>query len=451
MFAFYDFETTGTSPAFDQPIQFAAILTDDDFNQVERVDIRCQLAAHILPAPWAMAVTGVTPEVLNDRSLPTWFEFTQQMVDIIDQWAPATWVGYNSIAFDEEFFRQSFYQNLHPNLYLTQFSGNNRLDMMKVVFGTHVLAQNALQWPLNGKGQTSFKLDQLAPANGFTQHDAHDALGDVEATIHIAKLIRDRAPDVWNECLRNRDKHDVNALLETGKPLRLIERFGAAPPRSYVGCFAGRNPDNPNSIGFFDLQLSDPETMAGGDDDVLAAAVSATPKLIRTVAVNKCPSLFEIGDVMPQMVQRAEFLGGNPELRERIGEALSGRYADREEPEHVEQRMYSDFYSTHDRRLLEQFQKVDWSDRLVIIEQFQDVRLRQLGKRLVFLHQPNLLPDEQRKSMESVIHDRWLSNDPEALWMTIPKVAEQMTEIEDQGMLSDDALSALKEFYDSQS
>jgi exodeoxyribonuclease-1 len=52
MFAFYDFETTGTSAAFDQPLQFAAILTDDEFNQIERVDIRCRLSPHILPAPW---------------------------------------------------------------------------------------------------------------------------------------------------------------------------------------------------------------------------------------------------------------------------------------------------------------------------------------------------------------------------------------------------------------
>ena len=37
MFAFYDLETTGTSAAFDQPLQFAAILTDDEFNQIERV------------------------------------------------------------------------------------------------------------------------------------------------------------------------------------------------------------------------------------------------------------------------------------------------------------------------------------------------------------------------------------------------------------------------------
>ena len=35
MFAFYDFETTGISPAFDQPLQFAAILVDDEFQEIE--------------------------------------------------------------------------------------------------------------------------------------------------------------------------------------------------------------------------------------------------------------------------------------------------------------------------------------------------------------------------------------------------------------------------------
>ena len=130
MFAFYDFETTGTCPAFDQPLQFAAILTDDHFNEVERIDFRCRLAPHILPAPWALAVTGVTPEMLVDPALPLWFEFTTQISDVIGRWAPATWTGYNTIAFDEEFLRQSFYQNLHPNLYQTQFNGNGRLDLM---------------------------------------------------------------------------------------------------------------------------------------------------------------------------------------------------------------------------------------------------------------------------------------------------------------------------------
>ena len=49
-YVFYDFETTGISPAFDQPLQFAAIITDDALNELDRIDIRCQLAPHILPS-----------------------------------------------------------------------------------------------------------------------------------------------------------------------------------------------------------------------------------------------------------------------------------------------------------------------------------------------------------------------------------------------------------------
>jgi exodeoxyribonuclease I len=47
-FAFYDLETTGISPAFDQPLQFAAILTDDAFREIKRVNLRCRIAPHII-------------------------------------------------------------------------------------------------------------------------------------------------------------------------------------------------------------------------------------------------------------------------------------------------------------------------------------------------------------------------------------------------------------------
>lgn len=60
---------------------------------------------------------------------------------------------------------------------------------MKVVFAVRDRDSNKLEWPVDDLGRHSFKLDSLAPANEFTNHDAHDALGDVEATIHIAALM----------------------------------------------------------------------------------------------------------------------------------------------------------------------------------------------------------------------------------------------------------------------
>ena len=46
-FVFYDFETTGKSPVFDQALQFAAIYTDEDFLEIERVNIRSRLLPYI--------------------------------------------------------------------------------------------------------------------------------------------------------------------------------------------------------------------------------------------------------------------------------------------------------------------------------------------------------------------------------------------------------------------
>ena len=58
-FVFYDTETTGTDTTFDQILQFAAILTDDDFHELDRFEIRCRLMPHVVPAPGALRANRV--------------------------------------------------------------------------------------------------------------------------------------------------------------------------------------------------------------------------------------------------------------------------------------------------------------------------------------------------------------------------------------------------------
>ena len=69
-YVFYDTETTDVSTAFAQILQFAAIKTDDDLNEIERFEIRCRLLPHIIPSPKALLVTGISPETLTDPALP---------------------------------------------------------------------------------------------------------------------------------------------------------------------------------------------------------------------------------------------------------------------------------------------------------------------------------------------------------------------------------------------
>ncbi len=446
MFAFYDLETTGTSPAFDQPLQFAAILTDDDLNHVERVDIRCRLAPHILPAPWALAVTGISPDQLMDPTLPSWFEFSHQISDLIKRWAPATWAGYNTLAFDEEFLRQSFYQNLHPNLYQTQLANNDRLDLMKVIYAVRDREPDAFEWPLDDLGRESFKLDRLAPANGFANHDAHDALGDVEATIHIASLIRKRAPAVWDQCLLNRDKHEVDRLLQSGHPVCLIERFGAAPPRSYFGVFAGTNPQNSNSVAFLDLDLCDASIIDANDQD-LAKAVAASPKLIRTIAINKVPNIFPVANPSSAHGSLARLVSAHPEFHQRVGQALADRYADKGPAQHVEQLIYDGFYNAGDKRILEDFEVADWRDRAQVVAQLDDLRLKQLGMRLTFSNAPEFASKKYRSAASAAIRDRWLTKEQSTPWTTKAIVEKQLHEIVSGELLDMDQICALQDFY----
>jgi exodeoxyribonuclease-1 len=421
-------------------------LTDDNFNQVERIDIRCQLAPHILPAPWALAVTGVSPEQLMDPALPSWFDFTHQISDLIKRWAPATWTGYNTLAFDEEFLRQSFYQNLHPNLYQTQFDKNDRLDLMKVIYAVRNREPEALEWPLDDLGRESFKLDRLAPANGFVHHDAHDALGDVEATIHLASLIRKHAPAVWDQCLKNRDKNEVNRLLRGGHPVRLIERFGAAPPRSYFGVCAGTNPQNKNSVAFLDLDLCD-TSIIDADDQEIAKAVSASPKLIRTVATNKVPNVFPVASPNATHDKLAQLVAARPDFQERVGQALEDRYAGREAPQHVEQQIYGGFYNANDKKVLEDFKAAGWRNRAQLVEQLNDRRLKQLGMRLVFLNAPEFTSHGYQLAARVAIRDRWLTNDPSKPWTTKAAVEHQLHEIISGEALDQSRVKELQTFY----
>ena len=447
MFVFYDFETTGISPAFDQPVQFAAVLTDDDFNEIESVDLRCRLSPHILPAPMALAVTGVSPDLLNDPGLPSWFEFSRQLGDLISRWGPATWVGYNSISFDENVLRQTFYQNLHPELYQTQTHGNDRMDVMHVVYATWVFARDSLTWPRDGKGKVLFKLDKLAPANGFTEHNAHDALGDVRATLFILSLTRDRAPDLFTRCLRNKDKQAVISDLQIGQPMQLVERFGAAPPRSYIGVYAGQNPTNRNALGFLDLEACHPRNLIDADAATLDQAVSASPKLIRSITANKAPNLFPFETDNPAFLREADLVRSRADFRERVGAALARRYQDRPVSENVEEQIYSGFFSSGDKALLRRFQDGDWRQRNELLGQLEDARLVQLGRRIVYENAPDELSNQYTVKAKAAIQAKWSVNDPKAPWTTWSDVREQLRATREKELLSEPDFQALNDYY----
>jgi exodeoxyribonuclease-1 len=71
--------------------------------------------------------------------------------------------------------RQAFYQNLQPDIFATQFNGNTRLDVLTSLYAVWYRQPDLFNWPVDETGRVRFKLDLLAPQNGFVAHNVSGA------------------------------------------------------------------------------------------------------------------------------------------------------------------------------------------------------------------------------------------------------------------------------------
>ncbi|WP_442580264.1 exodeoxyribonuclease I [Mesorhizobium sp. ASY16-5R] len=439
-FIFYDTETTGADRVFDQILQFAAVLTDDELNVVDEFQIRSRLLPYVVPSPGAMVVTGVSVEQLFDPGTPSHYQMCRRIHAVMTAWSPATIVGYNSLRFDEELLRQAFYKSLLP-IYLTNTNGNSRLDVLTMALAVHAFQPEALTWPINEKGRVSFKLDRLVPANGFDHRNAHDALADVHATIHIARLIRERAPAVWSAATAYRTKAAAAQYVET-EPVFVATRLAFGFHSSRLVTALGLNPGNSSELLALDLQ-HDPAELVSMSDEQLAAHIATVPRPILSVKLNGCPVFMptEIaGPLAPghelgtsELAHRAQLVRNNPDLCSRlIAAVLAGRIPFEESP-HVEERIYAGFYSQSDQAVLDDFHRSDWQRRIELSNHFEDGRLRMLARRIVYCEAPEVIPAETRVSYARAIADRLHTRrETTGRWTTLDDAIAEANELLEQ-------------------
>ena len=199
-FYWYDYETFGLSPRIHRIAQFAGIRTDENLNILDEHMFYCKPTNDSLPSPEACAVTGITPQLCEKKGLIE-HEFIKKINKEFS--VPDTCiVGYNSIAFDDEFTRHTLFRNFIDPYAWHWKNGNTRWDILNVSRFCYALKKDSsLSWVVDDSSKPIFKLDRLAPANGIEHSDAHDAMADVCATIGIAKIIKDSQPRLFDYAL----------------------------------------------------------------------------------------------------------------------------------------------------------------------------------------------------------------------------------------------------------
>lgn len=425
-FVFYDVETTGVHKHFDQILQFAAILTDPDLNEIDRFEVRCRLMPHVVPSPGALRVTRIGMERLLDPTLPSHYEMVCEIAGRLSAWSRAVFLGWNTLEFDEELLRQAFWQCLHPP-YLTNTNGNARTDLLRVAQALAVDEPDVLVVPLSDKGKPSFKLDRLAPANGFTHANAHDALADVEATVHIARIVMERAPDHWSEVLRFCSKASAVDFMECEDAFIVTECYFGKP---YRYALTAIETESSGAVVAYDLSV-DPEPLRDLDDARLAARLGRSPKPVRRVRANKSPLLRDIASVgglvgmsVAELEERARDVRADEVFVARLLAASAS--AQFEEAVHVEARIYDGFPGHADQQRMRHFHDLCWQGRAKIVEEFEDQRLIELGRRLVYHHDPDRLCSEHLSDLEMSLTRRMLGHghdDPK--WLTLAAALEE--------------------------
>ena len=434
-FIFYDFETSSSNKHWGQIIQIGAILTNDNFEELDRFDARCRLSPGIIPEAMALIVNKSSPQMLKSSNL-SHYEMIRQFTDVIKRWGKATYIGFNSIEFDEEFLRSTLFQTLeYP--YLTSTNGNTRGDMLSLARAANLYYPNTLKNSINAKGNAVYKLDQMAPLNGIAHGDAHSAIGDVEATVGVAKIIANKAPNVWKASLLTIDKTQSLELIKNEIYFCTNEYF-YGKSRPYVQTFVCQHPQYQWPL-CFDLK-HDPNVFLKMTTQELKAAMKKNPKFLRTVRHNKHPIIMnpsygkqfedyqKIGD--KTLLDRAKLIKNNKQFAEKISnikqeEADEKDQSKSQEEIYNEESIYKKFTTTEDNNLMPEFHKAEWNKKLSILSKFKDERLRYFGKKLFYMEKPEMLTKSEYNLIHKDIAKKLLSTNNEK-WNTIPRTYSEI-------------------------
>lgn len=132
-----------------------------------------------------------------------------------------------------------------------------RGDTMRIAQAAAIFAPGSINVPVSEKGNASFKLGGIARANDIDlkEEDAHDALADVRATLELARLLKRRVPEIWDQMLHNASKKAALAFMRSNAAFCLAE-FNFGKSASYVVSAITPNPKQDSQMAVFDLSYN---------------------------------------------------------------------------------------------------------------------------------------------------------------------------------------------------
>lgn len=426
-FFFYDLETSGLSSRYQRIMQFAGQRTDMDLNPVgEPFDVLVRLSEDILPDPQAILITGTTPQKTLEEGISE-PEFCKMMIEQI--FTPGTIaVGFNNIRFDDEFVRHTLWRNFYDPYQWAWSDQRSRWDILDLVRMTRSLRPDGIQWPVDDDGAPTNRLELLSKMNNLTHLHAHDALSDVEATIQVAKLIKQKQPKLFDFLLKIRDKKEIAKIVNLNEPAPFVYssgRFGKTNDFTTVA-FPIAPGKTPGTVLVYDLRydpkdfsnLTQKEIKANlfaSWEDRKAEGFQAVP--VKELAYNKCPAVAPLTVLDKKAWEKIGLTNDTIEkhftdLKKDFIDKVAAAYAEREPyagSSDVEGQLYDGFVNDRDKLRTEVVRNAHQNELADFHPEFADERLDKLLLRYKARNFPKTLSQDEQESWQLYRQEKFQS------------------------------------------
>lgn len=463
-FYWHDYETFGTDPRRDWPVQFAGIRTDMDFNLIgEPLTLYCQPVKDCLPQPDACLITGITPQIAQEKGVCE-ADFINTIHQQLIQ-SDTCVLGYNSIRFDDEVTRNSLYRNFFDPYEREWKNGNSRWDLIDVMRAARGLRPEGIEWPNDDEGRPSFRLEELTRANHLIHDAAHDALSDVYATIAIAKLVKQAQSKLYDFLFSHRRKQQVNSLLQLGQFKPLIHISGMYSALN--GCLAivlplCQHPTNTNGVIVFDLSQDPSALLTLTAEEIQQRLFTATKDLpegvdrlaLKTVHINKCPVLAPLKVLrvkdqqrlnidVQQCLDHTQKIQQAPSLLQKLTEVFTRTFDIETNPDLM---IYSGgFFSPRDKAEMTQIRHTSPAKLANLTPQFQDKRLNEMFFRYKARNYPQSLSPDERQRWQQFCQDK-LTDKKLGASLTLDDYRHRLSELKNQGHPDKICIHALDDY-----
>ncbi len=407
-YLFYDVESTGLNRCFDQVIQFAAIRCDKELRELERQQFLVKLNCDVIPHPEALMTHEMGIDTINQGIC----ELTamEKIHALLNQ--PGTIsLGYNTLNFDDELLRFSFYRNLLPP-YTHQYANQcSRMDIYPIVLFYYLFKPEVIQWPQHN-GNISLKLENINRENQLASGRAHDAMVDVIVTIELAKrLIQER--EMWDYISagfnKATDRQRLDKLPTAFKSyhigLLIAGNLGAAMAYQAPVLSLGTHQHYKNQTLWLRLDL--PELRQSRVDNVIDNCYVVNKKLGESPFILPMAPRFlhHLSSERQQEVERnLNWLQQNEDIFNAIISYYQNHtYTEIAETD-IDAALYnSDFWSPQERAEAEHFHQADAQQKAEAIATMRSPRLIKMATRITGRHFPQQLTSEQQQEFTSYL------------------------------------------------